>query len=99
MTTTTLKARALADEIRKNRASKEGPYLPKQELTKPLNQYQSLAETFRPQDAGSLLQEAKTRSMVGKSVVETRMSQTESRQKDWVKTGYELYIKYRLGVA
>jgi lipopolysaccharide export system permease protein len=95
----TLKARIQAEEIRKNRASKDGPLLPKQELTKPLNQYKSFAETFRGQDSYNLLKSAKTQAGVAKSAVETRISQTESRRKDWVKTGYELYIKYSFALV
>ena len=83
----------------KNRASQDAPYLPKQELNKPLNQYHSLAETFRPQDTYQLLKSAKTQAGVGKSIVETRIAQTESRRKDWVKTGYELYIKYSFALV
>jgi lipopolysaccharide export system permease protein len=92
------KALAAAKAL-KNRASQDAPYLPKQELNKPLNQYHSLTETFRPQDTYQLLKSAKTQAGVGKSIVETRIAQTESRRKDWVKTGYELYIKYSFALV
>jgi lipopolysaccharide export system permease protein len=95
----TIKARAQVERLRSNRASSDGLVLPKQELTKPLNQYSSLAETFRPQDVYQLLKSAKTQAGVGKSIVETRMAQTESRRKEWVKTGYELYIKYSFAIV
>lgn len=95
----TIKARAAAMELRKSRASQDGPLLPKQELTKPLNQYNSLAETFRGQDSYNLLKNAKTQAGVNKSLVETRIAQTESRRKEWVKTGYELYIKYSFALV
>jgi lipopolysaccharide export system permease protein len=81
------------------RTAQNAPYLPKQDITKPLNQYNNLAETFRPQDSYQLLKSAKTQAGVGKSIVETRITQTESRRKDWVKTGYELYIKYSFALV
>jgi lipopolysaccharide export system permease protein len=93
------KARAMAAEIRKNKPASDGLVLPKQELTKPLNQYGSLLETFQPQYISTLTSGAKTHSGIAKSVVETRLSQTESRRKDWVKTGYELYIKYSFALV
>lgn len=95
----TIQARLKAEEIRKNRASTTGPVLPKQVLTKPLKEYGSLAETFRSEDSFNLLKEAKTQASVSKSVVETRMAQTDSRRKEWVKTGYELYIKYSFALV
>jgi len=85
--------------VQQNMETKDAIYLPKQALTKPLNQYKSLIETFRPQDRDNLTASAKTQANVGKSIVETRLSQIESRRKEWVKTGYELYIKYSFALV
>ncbi|MBL7827682.1 MAG: LptF/LptG family permease [Saprospiraceae bacterium] len=79
--------------------ARQGPILPKQELSKPLNQYASLIETFQGQYRFNLLKEAKTLSGSAKNTVETRLSQTENRRKEWVKTGYELYIKYSFAIV
>lgn len=82
-----------------NRASNSGPNLAVQELNKPLNQYPSLIETFRPRDRSTLLKEAKTRNGIHKSGVETRKTQVTARRLDWVKTGYELYNKYSFALV
>jgi len=76
-----------------------GPVLPKQEISRPLNEYASFAETFQGQFRYNLLKEAKTLSGIAKSSVETRIAQTESRRLEWVKTGYELYIKYSFALV
>jgi lipopolysaccharide export system permease protein len=86
-----------AEEAKKQQ--EKGPELPKQGLSKPLNQYQSLVETFRKEDQKRLLKEAATQANIGKSMVETKQAQNESRRKEWVKTGYELYIKYSFAVV
>lgn len=82
-----------------NRQAQSGPVLPKQELTKPLKEHTSFIETFQGQYRPNLLREAKTLSGAGKSTVETRMAQTENRRKEWVKTGYELYVKYSFALV
>ncbi len=76
------------------KAPSVGPYLPLQELNKPLNQYASLIETFRARDRSSLLKEAKIRHGLSDNIVQTRKNQVIARRLDWVKTGYELYNKY-----
>ncbi|MBC7777328.1 MAG: LptF/LptG family permease [Phycisphaerae bacterium] len=81
------------------RGSTSGPNLPVQELSKPLNQYTSLLETFRPRDRSSLMREAKTREGLSKNIVETRKNQVTARRLDWVKTGYELYNKYSFALV
>jgi lipopolysaccharide export system permease protein len=68
--------------------------LPKQTLEKPLNQYPSLAETFLPRDRHNLLKHARTQAGTAKSIVESRIAQTNSRRLAWVKSGFELYLKY-----
>lgn len=70
------------------------PLFARQELNKPLKEYSSFLETFRGQDRFNLMKEGKTLSGAAKNIVETRMAQTDSRRQEWVKTGYELYIKY-----
>ena len=70
------------------------PKLPIQEINKPFDQYASFDETFRAEDREALLKEAFTRSRSGTSAVETRQSQINGRRTEYVKTGYELYIKY-----
>ncbi len=74
-------------------------FLPVQEISKPLNQYSSLIETFRLRDRSSLLKEAKTRQGLNRNIVETRKNQVEARSLDWVKTGYELYNKYSFALV
>jgi len=94
-----LKARQRSIQLSQTQQANRTAYLPKQELTKPLNQYPSLLETFQPRDSDNLKKSAKTQSGIAKSVVETRIAQTESRQRDWVKTGYELYLKYSFALV
>ncbi len=88
------KVREMSEKLSQTQQANSAPYIPKQELAKPLSQYSSLLETFQPRDSDNLKKSAKTQAGIAKSVVETRIAQTESRQRDWVKTGYELYIKY-----
>lgn len=76
-----------------------GPFLPVQELNKPLNQYASLLETFRERDRSSLLREAKTRNGLSKNIIETKKNTVLARKLDWVKTGYELYNKYSFALV
>ncbi len=73
--------------------------LPRQNIDKPLDQYQSLLQTFVPEDTAKLLMEARNRANIYKTTLETRQSQVESRRKEWVKTGYELYIKYSFALV
>lgn len=77
-----------------NAPGEAAPLFARQEISKPLHEYSNLLETFRGQDRYNLMREGKTLSGAAKNVVEARIAQTESRKKEWVKTGYELYIKY-----
>ncbi|MCB9345398.1 MAG: LptF/LptG family permease [Lewinellaceae bacterium] len=88
------------DEIRRReQASQAGAVLPVQELKKPLNQYKTLLETFRAWDIENLRKNARNQVSAEKSIVETRLAQTENRKTDWVRTGYELYIKYSFALV
>lgn len=71
-----------------------GPVLPKQVLTKNLTEYQSLLETFEPASHEKLLKDALTQSKTGKTALDRRKDNIESRRKEEVKTGYELFTKY-----
>lgn len=73
--------------------------LPKQEMTKPLQEYASFEETFRAADRPSLLREAHARTGTFKTTLETRNSQIENRRKEAAKTGYELYTKYSFALV
>lgn len=73
--------------------------LPKQVITKPLNQYDDFSQTFRQEDQPNLLREAAGRIKVSKNQLETRNSQIEARRKEYVKTGYELYTKYSFALV
>lgn len=88
-----------AEINRQQRPINLGPMLPVQEISKPLNQYSSLLETFREQDRSKLLKESKTRIGLNKNIVETRQNQVKARRLDWVKTGYELYNKYSFALV
>jgi lipopolysaccharide export system permease protein len=76
-----------------------GPFLPVQEISKPLNQYSSLLETFRNRDQSSLMKEANTRIGLNQNIVETRKKQVDGKRIEWVKTGYELYNKYSFALV
>lgn len=96
-----LKNIRIAETVKKNNAiqsvsqpAQSRPKLPVQQLDKPLKEYASFDETFGPEDRPTLLKEAHTRSRGGISTVETRKAQVENRRTEYVKTGYELYIKY-----
>jgi lipopolysaccharide export system permease protein len=93
------KVREMSAKLSQTQQVNSAPYIPKQTLNKPLNAYSSLLETFEPRDSDQLKKSAKTQAGIAKSVVETRIAQTESRQRDWVKTGYELYIKYSFALV
>ena len=103
---------ALAERVKKIREQKVatplpgstppntiGPKLPKQILDKPLRDYASLEETFAPDDRKALRTEALTVARRTTTQVETRNSQIESRRKEYVKTGYELYTKYSFALV
>ena len=77
----------------------KGPKLPVQELSKKLPEYTAFYETFKSEDRPGLLREAETRAKNGITALETRKSQVENRRMEWVKTGYELYIKYSFALV
>ncbi len=77
----------------------EKPQLAVQVLDKPLDQYTSFDQTFRQEDRGKLLKEAHNRSRGGISSVETRSAQIENLRMEYIKTGYELYIKYSFALV
>lgn len=76
-----------------------GPKLPKQEISKPLSEYGLFYETFKPEDRPGLLREAATRAKSSVLAVQSRQAQVEARRLDWVKTGYELYVKYSFALV
>lgn len=75
------------------------PKLPRQELNKPLTEYQFFYETFAVEDRAALLREAVNRAKTGVTGMETRIAQMRGRHIEWVKTGYELYIKYSFALV
>jgi lipopolysaccharide export system permease protein len=75
------------------------PKLPRQELTKPLGAYAFFYETFRPEDRPALMKEALNRAKAGVTATETRKAQVANRNMEWVKTGYELYVKYSFALV
>ncbi|MEZ4919503.1 MAG: LptF/LptG family permease [Saprospiraceae bacterium] len=56
--------------------------------------YSSFLESFDKKDHMRLRLEAFNRAKTSINALKTRESQIESRKKEYVKTGYELYIKY-----
>jgi lipopolysaccharide export system permease protein len=76
-----------------------GPKLPVQELSKPLDQYGFFYETFKAEDRPDVIKEAVSRAKATMTAFETTKNQVESRRMDWVKTGYELYIKYSFALV
>lgn len=75
------------------------PKLPQQEMRKPLSQHPLYLETFRPEDRPGLLREAHARARTGLTALETRKAQIEARRMEYIKTGYELYIKYSFALV
>jgi len=76
-----------------------GPKLPKQLVDKPLHEYASLEETFVADDRKALRSEAMTVARRNTTELESRAAQVESRRKEYVKTGYELYTKYSFALV
>ena len=76
-----------------------GPILPEQELQKPLQEYQSLEETFKKDSRELLMKNALAQSRTNQVLLERRMEQISSRRKEAVKTGYELYTKYSFALV
>lgn len=79
--------------------ARRNPEVPEQELTRPLTEYKFFYETFKPEDRPGVLREAVNRAKASMTSVETRKAQVENRRLDWVKTGYELYIKYSFALV
>lgn len=75
------------------------PSSAKQELTKPLAEYPSFEETFRPEARPSIMRDAQGRAKSALTLLESRKSQIASRSKELVKTGYELYTKYSFAIV
>ncbi|HND86929.1 MAG TPA: LptF/LptG family permease [Saprospiraceae bacterium] len=76
-----------------------GVRLPRQVLAKPLSEHASLEETFAADDRESLRKEALVVARRTTTQVETRNAQVASRNKEYVKTGYELYTKYSFALV
>lgn len=76
-----------------------GPKVPAQDSLKPLKDYQFFYETFKTEDRQALRKEAANRIKSSGTALETRKVQVENRRMDWVKTGYELYIKYSFALV
>ncbi len=70
-----------------------------QQLTKPLTEYATLAETFLPEDLPILLKDARVKAQTNRSLAQGRKTQIENRRVEWVKTGYELYTKYSFALV
>lgn len=75
------------------------PKLPEQDLSKPLTQYASLAETFRAEDRPALLKEAQVRAKTSVTAIDARKTRVGSYSIEWVRTGYELFIKYSFALV
>jgi lipopolysaccharide export system permease protein len=74
-------------------------HLPKQVLDKPLAQYADFSQVFRVEDRPALLKEAGGRIKISLNQFETRNNQIETRRKEYVKTGYELFTKYSFALV
>lgn len=75
------------------------PSSAKQELTKPLSDYTSFEETFRPEARPAIMRDAQGRAKSALTLLESRKTQIASRSKELVKTGYELYTKYSFAIV
>lgn len=69
-----------------------------QKVDKPLPAYGSLLETFIETDRPIISREARARVSAYKGVVSNQRTIIETRKLEYVKTGYELYIKYCFAV-
>ncbi|MBL7776301.1 MAG: LptF/LptG family permease, partial [Saprospiraceae bacterium] len=77
----------------------KGPDLPQQVLKKPLREYASLEETFPDSMRAPLLKNALIQSRSNQVMLERRIAQIDSRRKEAIKTGYELYTKYSFALV
>jgi lipopolysaccharide export system permease protein len=75
------------------------PETPKQLLEKNIESYASFDETILPNDRKVLFNEALSKIKANKTMIESRKANIESRRKDAVKTGYELYTKYSFALV
>ncbi len=75
------------------------PGFPMQELTKPVNQYTSLIETFPAQHHKTLMDDAERQIKLVSTNLENRKTQIAARTLETVKTGYELYTKYSFALV
>lgn len=75
------------------------PSIPKQNLTKPIEQYTSFLETFGPEDHPKLCTEALNRIRGHQTVVASRQTTLANRSLEAVKTGYELFTKYSFALV
>jgi lipopolysaccharide export system permease protein len=70
------------------------PNIASQDINRPLSTYKTLLETFKTADRDKIKKEAAIRAKTSIAALETRKAQINSRHKEAVKTGYELFIKY-----
>jgi lipopolysaccharide export system permease protein len=75
------------------------PVAPIQKLEKSIEDYASFEETIRPEDRKLVLNEALSKVKANKTMIESRKNNIDSRLKDAVKTGYELYTKYSFALV
>jgi lipopolysaccharide export system permease protein len=75
------------------------PQAPIQKLEKNIEDYTSFEETIRPEDRKLLLNEALSKVKSNKTMIESRKNNIDSRRKEAVKTGYELYTKYSFALV
>lgn len=101
---TTFKPKLRVSATPEPAANIPGPLQPlavgaKQELTRPLSEYASFEETFRPEVRPTIMRDALNRAKSTLTLLESRKSQIASRSKELVKTGYELYTKYSFAIV
>lgn len=75
------------------------PVLPKQQLDKDITAYASLLETFVPEDREKLMRDALNQAKTGRTALDRRKDHIDSRRKEEVKTGYELFTKYSFALV
>jgi lipopolysaccharide export system permease protein len=73
--------------------------LPRQVLARPLTQYASFDETFRPEDRTKLYRDATNRVKNMQTALNSRKEDLAKRLKEQVKTGFELYSKYSFALV
>jgi lipopolysaccharide export system permease protein len=96
------RAKFLAGQRAATPPTSDQPPAPKpfvQEINQPLDQYEHFYQTFKAEDRPTLVREARTKASLGRSIVVTQKNLIENRSKEYVKTGYELYIKYSFALV